>query len=439
MECGHYLSLNSRELPGGVFGAYGGHTALLNDLLKNPGANINYAILGAAIGGRTELLLNELLKNPGDTNINCAILGAARGGHTALLNKLLAESGANINQAILGAAIGGHTALLNKLLALAESGANINYTYATYGAAMGGHTALLNELLKNPGDTNIDEAIHGAARGGHTALLNELLAKPGADIFYALYGAEENDQFKRKEKESIFLWCGKIDNNAFSTEALQILVEDEKDSSRTERQFECYRSRIKQHVKHQLAFIHPEMTKSYLSALILLSEVIIRKDKLAIKKEKLHLEAQNPTVAISYDILIDIIFPYILPAKGRNELEAYGLFLLKEFFRACLSNYTTVPWWWWCSLLFIPHRERANNLNRALESDHNPEQLKKLVKNEVEYFSDSMYPIENGSECNRPCINKKEESYFRIISMFNNMINDKKYSYPKFGAYGGSN
>ena len=60
---------------------------MLDKLLKKPGAGINEAVCGAAVGNRKELL-DELLKGTG-ADINIALAGAVKGNHEALRIYLL--------------------------------------------------------------------------------------------------------------------------------------------------------------------------------------------------------------------------------------------------------------------------------------------------------------------------------------------------------------
>ena len=176
--------------------------------LINDGASPFYAIQGAALGNKIDIVGDLLEKSKLDKDtqentsqeyqqqmINDAVIGAARGGHKDLVNQLLRDPwGANRVYAVRGAAQGGSIKLVNELV----------NEYRKMG--------LSKNAIKEAQKEAMREAIYGAALTGDTRnILDELIEqakieklldrKEGRKV--AIKGAEDgrnNDSLKLAEK-----------------------------------------------------------------------------------------------------------------------------------------------------------------------------------------------------------------------------------------------
>lgn len=124
----------------------------------------NSAVYGAAKGGCT-YLAEKLIQMMG-ADINYAVRGAAQHGDVAFVVTLL-RRGASVQFAGAGAGIGGHAALVDYLITLGATTTNVGRS-----AAMGGHVRLVEALVEK--DADIDEVIKGAMASSHYTLVNRL-------------------------------------------------------------------------------------------------------------------------------------------------------------------------------------------------------------------------------------------------------------------------
>ena len=151
------------------------------EFLLHHGANLNYAVLGAAMAGNVALV-DDLLQR--GASLNWAVFGAAQEKASVIINDPTKES------------IG----LIDNLL---QRGANIRY--AVFGAALAGNKIRVEELLERPG-ANINEALEGAEMGHQHRLSKTLRTRPEVDItrktFYeqgaALHGPKSLEKQLKK-------------------------------------------------------------------------------------------------------------------------------------------------------------------------------------------------------------------------------------------------
>lgn len=193
---------------------------LLYALLLPPhNADRRYAIMGAAISGRS-WIVEHLLLPPNDTqeNYGLAIQYAAMGNHFELVSFLLSKFPALIGSAFRGAAICGNRELISKLAQIANS----NLVQVVLGAAIGGHAELLDEylqqdvsnvnrvlklfieenfkekqilwLLSKP-SADVNHAIMHAAGVNNKQLLNLLIPKSAVGFQHAVYAASGRENY----------------------------------------------------------------------------------------------------------------------------------------------------------------------------------------------------------------------------------------------------
>lgn len=217
-EAVEFLLKHGANLDWAVRGAaIGGDKAWVADLIAQ-GANRGWAVEGAAIAG-DKTWVEELIGQ--GASIDSALCGAAIIGDKTWVEKLTAQGG-NRDRAVLGAAWGGYRnkEWVNELLA---QGANRNYAlwaatvsgdknkdwlkeliaqgadrnWAAYGAAMAGDKQLLKELLDE--GANRDWAVLGATSAGNVKLVDALISW-GSNRDWAVQGAAVTGHIKLVER-----------------------------------------------------------------------------------------------------------------------------------------------------------------------------------------------------------------------------------------------
>jgi len=132
--------------------------------------SIHKQLENACKEGKDYKLVYSLLKQGAD--VDWGLQGACQGGHTELVQLMIRSGARNFRKGLTGACEGGHKDLAQMMI---QRGAN-NLEWGLHAACKNNHYDIANMIMIETRFKSLDLALDGACEGGHRDLVQVILA-----------------------------------------------------------------------------------------------------------------------------------------------------------------------------------------------------------------------------------------------------------------------